>query len=553
MALLYFYDSTPLDKLQLTASLEGTDHHWEFCDEKIALDNLHPDTEVISVFVTSSVTRDIIEKLPRLRLIACRSTGFNNVDLKAAEERDIAVVNVPTYGEATVAEYAFTLLLALTRKLPLVLSNGTEPQDQTNLTGVDLRGKTMGIVGTGHIGQKAIAIARGFDMKVIAYDPYPKQQLADSLDFHYVDKLDDLFEQADFISLHAPFTPTTLHLVNEKTLARMKPTAYLVNTARGELIDTKALIDALESNKLAGAALDVVEGEALLNHHEEIAVLRSGDLPAALLKHSIEISILKKLPNVIISPHNAFNTTEAVGRINQTTAQNIIDYWYGHTPNRIVAGPPKNGKLVVVRHTESEWNATGQWTGRTDVHLSEKGFHEAALLGLNLRSLNLPIDQAYCSEQIRTRETLEGMLNSAQMFDVPIHREANMNERDYGEYTGKNKWEMKELLGEDAFNNLRRGWDYPVPGGETLKQVYERVLPFYRETVLPQLQQGKNILIVAHGNSIRALMKYIESISNNDVESLEMLFGDILVYDIDNDGKIVSKQHLKIDSPPPNA
>src|SRR5512141_1021447 len=137
MALIYIYDATELDKRQLTDGLKGTDHHWEYVADKISLDNLHPDTEVISVFVSSTVTRDIIDALPRLRVIACRSTGFNNIDLAAAQERGIAVLNVPTYGEATVAEYAFTLLLALTRKLPAVLATEGAQFDPETLRGHD--------------------------------------------------------------------------------------------------------------------------------------------------------------------------------------------------------------------------------------------------------------------------------------------------------------------------------------------------------------------------------------------------------------------------------
>jgi 2,3-bisphosphoglycerate-dependent phosphoglycerate mutase len=139
------------------------------------------------------------------------------------------------------------------------------------------------------------------------------------------------------------------------------------------------------------------------------------------------------------------------------------------------------------------------------------------------------------------------------MFDVDIIRSGAINERDYGDYTGKNKWEVKELIGEDAWNEIRRGWDAPVPNGETLKMVYERVVPFYKETILPLLAEGKNVIIVAHGNSIRALMKYIESIPDSEVGNLEMLFGQILVYDVDPEGLMQKKQVTEIDSPPPQA
>ncbi len=552
MALIYFYDATQLDRKQTTTALEGSDHHWEYIEDKISLENINPDTEVIAVFVTSKVTREIIEALPKLKLIACRSTGFNTVDLQAAEEHGVTVVNVPTYGESTVAEYAFTLLLALTRKIPEVLEIENQQFEQPDLLGIDLAGKTIGIIGGGHIGQHSVKIGNGFSMRVLVYDAFPKEELANELNFEYV-SLEELLAHSDFISIHAPYLESTHHLLNAERFAQMKRGAILINTARGEIVDTNALIEALNGGHLGGAAIDVVEGEALLNHHEETALLRSQDIPDEMMRHSLEISLLKKMPNVIISPHNAFNTLEAVERINNTTVKNILDFWYGITPNKVK--PPKKsmGKLIVVRHTESEWNATGQWSGTSDVHLDDAGFKEAADLGLALKKLQIKVDFAYCSEQIRTRETMEGILNASRQFDVDITRNSSINERDYGDYTGKNKWEMKELLGEEKFNDLRRGWNVPVPNGETLKMVYERVLPFYTETVLPQLKNGDNVLIVAHGNSIRALMKYIESISDEAVEKLEMLFGEILIYSVDENGHMSDKKSFKIDMIPPNA
>lgn len=539
MAKIIFYDSTELDKKQISLALKSTDHNWEYIESKINLDNCDPQAEVISIFVTSTVTRKMIEKMPNLKLIACRSTGFNNVDFDAVRELGITVTNVPTYGEATVAEYAFTLLLALSRKLPDVLEAENEQFNPTELMGGDLEGKVFGCIGSGHIGQKSIKIANGFGMKVVAYDAFPKEELQDSLNFKYLE-LDELLAKADAVSIHVPYFPSNHHFMNIESLKKMKPGAFLINTARGELVDTKALIEVLDNGLLGGAAIDVIEGEALLNHHEETALLRSNTLPEDVMRHSVEISILKKMPNVIVSPHNAFNTIEAIGRINNTTVKNIIDYWYGNTPNKVEPAKKPPGKLLIVRHAESEWNATGKWTGITDVHLSEKGFKEAAKLGIALKKLEIKVDTAYCSQQIRTLETMSGILDASQQFNVDILRNEALNERDYGEYTGKNKWEVKDLIGEEAFNNLRRGWDVPVPGGETIKMVYERVVPFYQQTILSLLQEGKNVLIVAHGNSIRALMKYIENISDDGVADLEMLFGQINIYEISKDGQMVS-------------
>lgn len=535
MALIYFYDATELDKKQLSEGLEGTDHSWKFVDDKISLENCNPEAEVISVFVSSTVTRAMIESMPKLKLIACRSTGFNNIDFEATEEHDIAVVNVPTYGNETVAEFVFTMLLALTRKLPAILIAEHTKFTPEDLTGIDLHGKTFGVIGTGNIGQKSLKIAGGFSMRTIAHDPFPKDGLDKELGFKYVE-LDQLLEQSDVISLHVPYLPSTHHLMSEERLGKMKRGAILVNTARGELVDTKALIKFLDNRHLAGAAIDVVEGEVLLKHEEEVDVALGRTNPRGTMQHSVEISILKAMPNVIISPHNAYNTVAAIQRINQTTTDNIIKYWYNDTPNLVKPPEKPPGKLIIARHGESEWNATGQWTGTTDVHLTEKGFKEAAKLGVALKELEIPINAAYCSEQIRTRETLEGILNASQQFDVDITVASEINERDYGDYTGKNKWEVKEILGEEAFNDLRRGWNVEIPNGETLKMVYERAVPFYKEKVLPLVNKGQNVLLVAHGNSIRALIKYIEDIDDSEVSNLQMLFGQLVIYEVDEEG-----------------
>ena len=552
MALIYFYDATELDQQQISAYLEGTDHHWEYVDNPISSDACNPETEVISVFVTSQITREIIESLPKLKLIACRSTGFDHIDLEAARDHNVTVVNVPTYGESTVAEYTFALLLALTRRLPATFQPEGDEFSREQLRGHDLEGKTLGIIGTGHIGQKVLKIANGFSMNIIAYDAYPQLALQEQYNFNYVE-LDELLARSDIITLHAPYLPATHHMMNHARLSAMKQGAILVNTARGELVDTTALTELLAQGHLGGAALDVIEDEVLLHYHEQTALLQNHAVSDETLHRNMEISVLKKMPNVILSPHNAFNTIEAIQRINQTTVKNIIDFWYDKMPNKVMEPKKTFGKLLIARHTESEWNATGRWTGITDVHLSDKGFKDSVHLGHTLRSLNIPIDIAYCSEQIRTHETLGGMLDASQQFDVDIIRSSALNERDYGDYTGKNKWEIKALVGEDSFAKLRRGWDIPIPDGETLEMVYKRTVPFYIETILPLLKNGKNVLIVAHGNSLRALIKYLESISDEDITNLEMPFGQIIVYDISPEGQKVSSSIAKIDTNSPNA
>lgn len=210
-----------------------------------------------------------------------------------------------------------------------------------------------------------------------------------------------------------------------------------------------------------------------------------------------------------------------------------------------------SGKLLIARHGESEWNAKGVWTGTTDVHLTEKGFGEAAMLGQVIKDVSL--DYAYCSEQIRSLETLEGMLDASGNEQVTYERSAAINERDYGDFTGKNKWQVDEEIGDEAFQAMRRGWNTPVPNGETLKKVYERAVPFYQNIVLPRLLSGQDVLLVAHGNSIRSLMKYIESLSNEEIEHTEMIFGTVLIYEVDKEGRQSSKEVRTIDTAPPPA
>lgn len=209
------------------------------------------------------------------------------------------------------------------------------------------------------------------------------------------------------------------------------------------------------------------------------------------------------------------------------------------------------GQLLITRHCESEWNALGKWTGTTDVHLSPNGFTQAGLVGQALADITL--DHAFASLQIRTLETLEGILDGSNQVGVPYQRSADLNERDYGEYTGMNKWEVRDKVGEAEFNSIRRDWDHPVPGGETLKMVYERAVPFYRQVVLPLLEQGKTVLVVSHGNAIRALIKYMEDISDEDVAGVEMPFGTVLDYRVSPEGKMAQKQEIKIELTAPPA
>lgn len=544
MAVLSFFDITDNDKYQLQTSFDAwqDQHYLLFESGPVNKESIHPDTEVLSIFVTSKVDRAIIDSLPKLRLIVCRSTGFNNVDMVAASEKKISVVNVPSYGEHTVAEYAFALLLTLSRKIREATNQAKEGVMTGDITGFDLTGKTIGVIGSGRIGQRAIAIAKGFGMNVIAFDPKPNEEKSTELGFSYV-SLDDLLANSDIITLHAPYVPANHHLLNKLAFEKMKPGVVLINTARGELVENLALIEALESGKVAGACLDVLEGEALLSTEEELFLLKKND--SVMLQHGLEITALLKMPQVIITKHNAFNTKEAIGRINRTSAENIMNF-YSDSPTNVVTPQVKMGTLILSRHAESEWNAIGKWSGSTDVHLSEKGYKDAALLGELIKDIH--IDYAFISQQIRTLETLEGILDAAGQPEVDFQRHQELNERDYGDYTGLNKWEVKDKVGEEEFNNIRRNWDHHVPNGETLKDVYARAIPFYLQTIVPMLREGKNVLICAHGNTNRALNKYIESISDEDIANVEMQLGKIVVYTVDFDGKMITKEDRYIET-----
>ena len=206
----------------------------------------------------------------------------------------------------------------------------------------------------------------------------------------------------------------------------------------------------------------------------------------------------------------------------------------------------KNGKLYLIRHTESEWNNLGIWTGLTDIHLSKKGIKSAQKVGELVK--NFKFDYIFDTPLSRSQETLAVILEgSVNNKDVPVEHAKEFNERDYGDYTGKNKWEIKKIIGEEEFLKLRRGWDSNVPNGENLKMVYERAVPFFLQRVMPLIKEGKNVLIVAHGNSIRALTKYIENISDEGVADVEINWGSVIIYDLDENGYSLNKEILKIE------
>lgn len=196
-------------------------------------------------------------------------------------------------------------------------------------------------------------------------------------------------------------------------------------------------------------------------------------------------------------------------------------------------------QLILVRHGQSEWNALGQWTGWTDVSLNDQGKMDAKQAGEAIKDIH--IDRAFVSALKRAQQTLDEIKKVTGQNPETIISE-KVNERDYGDLTGKNKWKIREEYGDDQFMRWRRSWDEPIPNGESLKDVYARVIPYYEETILPYLKQGENVIIAAHGNSLRALVKYLEHISDDEVSTLEIGLGEIYLYTLDTDGKIIAKE-----------
>lgn len=311
-----------------------SDHELFFSEKPLQTSDLDAmrDFEAMSVFIYSRVDQAIIDAMPNLRLIATRSTGYDHIDMTAANARDIIVSNVPSYGEHTVAEHTFALILALSRNVHKShvrrLHNNFSIE---GLKGFDLKDKTIGVIGAGKIGLHVIKIARGFGMHILAYDAFENRFLSDVLDFDYV-PLDELLGQSDIITLHTPYNEKTHHLIDERSIARIKRGAILINTARGELVDNDALIQALDQGILSGAGLDVLEGEHLIKEEKELLAggQAQGDLSELIKDHN-----LLRRDNVVYTPHIAFYSDEALHRILKTTTENIMCFVDGNCQNTV--------------------------------------------------------------------------------------------------------------------------------------------------------------------------------------------------------------------------
>lgn len=276
--------------------------------------------EVISSFIYSDFSKKTLQKLPKLKMIATRSTGTDHIDLDFCQKKRIKVVSVPHYGENTVAEHTFALILALSRRLSESIERVRQGSfSPSGLTGFDLAGKTIAVIGVGSIGKYVVKIANGFDMRVIGTARQPNPKLAKELNFEYFN-LEECLRKSNFVSLHVPLTKETFHLINRRNIKLMKKGSFLINTSRGPVVETEAILWGLEQGILAGAGLDVLEEEEALDRPGKLfdPYLSKDDLKELVAAH-----ILRERPNVIITPHNAFNTKEAIERIVKTTADNI--------------------------------------------------------------------------------------------------------------------------------------------------------------------------------------------------------------------------------------
>lgn len=318
MKKIYFYDAKAYDRISFGA--ENEKHGYEIIFLEVRLTKrsalIAQDAEVVCAFVNDDLSKETLEILQRqgVKLLAMRCAGYNNVDLQYANGR-MKVVRVPAYSPYAVAEHAMALLMTLNRKTHKAYNRVRENNfSLVGLTGFDLHGKTIGVIGTGKIGRVFIDICKGFGTRVIAYDPYPIENAG----IDYV-SLDTIFEESDVISLHCPLTKESKHLINQETIQKCKKGVFLLNTSRGALIHSEALLDGIKSGQIGAAALDVYEEEADVFYEDNSDHILQDDVLARLLT----------MPNVLVTSHQAFLTKEALENIAETTLNNIDEYFAG--------------------------------------------------------------------------------------------------------------------------------------------------------------------------------------------------------------------------------
>jgi D-lactate dehydrogenase len=326
-----FFEATTADEAYIKAKLVG--HEAIFCQEPLTPDNadLATDCELVSVFIYSTVGEATLAKLPKLQALLTRSTGFDHIDISACNAHQVAVANVPHYGENTVAEHTFALILALSRNVHKSYARGQKGDYSIEgLMGFDLKDKTLGVVGTGHIGLHVIRIAKGFGMHVIAFDTQKNIFLSEVLHFKYA-PLEEVLSQSDIVTLHVPYNEHTHHLINRDNIGTLRPGALLINTSRGGIIENEALVEALDHGTLSGAGLDVLEGEEAIK--EENQCLHT-DCPTDVDRHEQNKNLLAR-DNVVFTPHIGFYSKEALERILDTTLENAGNFASGKRSNLV--------------------------------------------------------------------------------------------------------------------------------------------------------------------------------------------------------------------------
>ncbi|MDO8561952.1 MAG: NAD(P)-dependent oxidoreductase [bacterium] len=335
-----FFEVSEEDETILKGLLSGSGIDVSYHKERLweGTVSLAAGAEIISVFINSEVRKDVIDALPNLKLITTRSMGFDHIDVAYAASRNIAVSSVPGYGAHTVAEFTFALILTLSRKIIPAYHHLREDDSFSlkDLMGFDLHGRTLGVIGTGKIGRHVIAIAKGFGMNVLAFDRTPDQDLVSTMAVEFA-PLPALLSRSDIVTIHVPYSEETRHLINKESVKGMKRGALLINTARGEIVDTEALVWGLSEGIIAGAGLDVLEGERymkeevafLVNNREEAMETKEG------FKTILESHALVHDRRVVATPHMAFFSKEAIEDILKTTAENITGFASGAPQNMV--------------------------------------------------------------------------------------------------------------------------------------------------------------------------------------------------------------------------
>ncbi len=327
MAKIAFFSTQTYDKNFFENKSDK--HHFEFFETRLKRNTvqLAEGYDGVCVFVNDKLNAEILKKLSEMNvgLVALRCAGFNNVDLKAAEKYNIRVMRVPAYSPEAVAEHAFALILTLARKTHKAYNRVRDGNfSLERLTGFNIHQKTIGVIGTGKIGQAFIRIAKGFGTEVLAYDKYPSEELKKN-GVNYME-LDDVLAKSDILSLHCPLTPETHHLINKETLGKMKKGAMLINTSRGKLVDTSAVIESLKNDHLGSLGIDVYEQEEKLFFRDLSEVIIRDD----------QIARLMLFPNVLVTAHQGFFTKESLEEITRITLKNFDDYEKGHeTDNEV--------------------------------------------------------------------------------------------------------------------------------------------------------------------------------------------------------------------------